>query len=92
MRSAATSERRISLASIRGGSVSSRSCSPRSAPLAGIIYVAFFRSFIPTAGQFRELDGISSIIIGGGSIFGGYGTMIGSLAGAAVITLIRSLL
>jgi ribose/xylose/arabinose/galactoside ABC-type transport system permease subunit len=31
-------------------------------------------------------------IIGGGSIFGGYGTMIGSLAGAAVITLIRSLL
>ena len=29
---------------------------------------------------------------GGSSIFGGYGTMIGSLAGAAVITLIRSLL
>jgi ribose transport system permease protein len=40
----------------------------------------------------RELDAISSVIIGGGSIFGGYGTMIGSLAGAAVITLIRSLL
>ena len=49
-------------------------------------------SFIPTAGQLRELDAISSIIIGGGSIFGGYGTMIGSLAGAGVITLIRSLL
>src|SRR6202000_456168 len=46
----------------------------------------------PPAGQLRELDSISSIIIGGGSIFGGYGTMIGSLAGAAVITLIRSLL
>jgi ribose transport system permease protein len=59
---------------------------------AGIIYDAFYRSFIPTAGQLRELDAISSIIIGGGSIFGGYGTMIGSLAGAAVITLIRSLL
>jgi len=59
---------------------------------AGIIYDAFYRSFIPTAGQLRELDSISSIIIGGGSIFGGYGTMIGSLAGAAVITLIRSLL
>jgi ribose transport system permease protein len=62
------------------------------ATLAGIIYVAFFRSFNPTAGQFRELDAIAAVIIGGGSIFGGYGTVIGSLAGAAVITLIRALL
>ncbi|MGA2042625.1 MAG: ABC transporter permease [Roseiarcus sp.] len=62
------------------------------AAFAGVIFDAFYRSFIPTAGQLRELDAISSIIIGGGSIFGGYGTMIGSLAGAAVITLIRSLL
>jgi len=62
------------------------------AACAGIIYDAFYRSFIPTAGQLRELDAISSVIIGGGSIFGGYGTMIGSLAGAGVITLIRSLL
>ena len=62
------------------------------ATLAGIIYVAFFRSFNPTAGSFRELDGIAAVIIGGGSIFGGYGTVIGSLAGAAVITLIRALL
>ena len=62
------------------------------ATLAGIIYVAFFRSFNPTAGQFRELDAIAAVIIGGGSIFGGYGTVIGSLAGAAVITLIQALL
>ena len=62
------------------------------AGFAGVIYDAFYRSYIPTAGQLRELDAISSIIIGGGSIFGGYGTMIGSMAGAAVITLIRSLL
>ena len=57
------------------------------AAFAGVIYDAFYRSFIPTAGQLRELDAISSIIIGGGSIFGGYGTMIGSLAGRGVITL-----
>ncbi len=62
------------------------------AAFAGVIYDAFYRSFIPTAGQLRELDAISSIIIGGGSIFGGYATMIGSLAGAGVITLIRQLL
>ena len=32
------------------------------------------------------------MIIGGGSIFGGYASIIGSLAGAAVIALIRALL
>jgi len=62
------------------------------AAMAGVIYVAYFRSFNPAAGQFRELDAIAAVIIGGGSIFGGYGTIIGALAGAAVITLIRSLL
>jgi ribose transport system permease protein len=62
------------------------------ATMAGIINVAYFRSFNPVAGQFRELDAIASVIIGGGSIFGGYGTMVGALAGAAVITLVRALL
>ena len=62
------------------------------ATMAGLINIAYFRSFNPVAGQFRELDGIAAVIIGGGSIFGGYGTIIGSLAGAAVITLVRALL
>lgn len=62
------------------------------ATMAGLINVAYFRSFNPIAGQFRELDGIAAVIIGGGSIFGGFGTVIGALAGAAVITLLRSLL
>jgi ribose transport system permease protein len=62
------------------------------ASAAGIIYVAYYRSFNPSAGQLRELDAIASVIIGGASIFGGYGTIIGALAGAAVITLMRSLL
>lgn len=62
------------------------------AAVAGIVYVAFLRSFNPSAGQLRELDAIAAVIIGGGSIFGGYGSVIGSLAGAAVIALIRALL
>lgn len=62
------------------------------ATMAGLINVAYFRSFNPVAGQFRELDGIAAVIIGGGSIFGGHGTVIGALAGAAVITLVRALL
>lgn len=62
------------------------------ASVAGIIYIAFFRAFNPSAGLLRELDAIAAVIIGGGSIFGGYGTIFGALAGAMVITLIRSLL
>ena len=62
------------------------------AALAGLIYIAFFRSFNPSAGQLRELDVIAATIIGGGSISGGYGSVLGALAGAAVITLIRSIL
>jgi ribose transport system permease protein len=62
------------------------------AAMAGVIYVAYYRSFNPAAGTSRELDAIAAVIIGGGSIFGGYGTIIGALAGAAVITLIRTLL
>ena len=58
------------------------------AAMAGVINIAYFRSFNPVAGQFRELDAIASVIIGGGSIFGGFGTVLGSLAGAAVITLV----
>jgi ribose transport system permease protein len=62
------------------------------AAFAGIIYIAFLRSFNPSAGQLRELDAIAAVIIGGGSIFGGHGTVLGSLAGAAVIALMRALL
>ncbi len=62
------------------------------ASLAGIINIAFFRSFTPQAGILRELDVIASVIIGGGSIFGGFASVAGALAGAAVITLVRSLL
>jgi len=32
------------------------------------------------------------VVIGGGSIFGGYGSVLGALAGALVITLMRALL
>ena len=59
------------------------------ASLAGLIYIAYYRSFNPPAGQLRELDVIAAVIIGGASIFGGYGSILGALAGAAVITLLR---
>ena len=61
---------------------SGASCFRPSAPrLAGSIYVAYLRVVQSVGRALRELDGIASVIIGGGSIFGGYGTIIGSLAG-----------
>jgi ribose transport system permease protein len=62
------------------------------ASLAGLVYVAFYRSYNPSAGMQRELDVIAAVVIGGGSIFGGYGSVLGALAGALVITLLRALL
>jgi ribose transport system permease protein len=62
------------------------------ASLAGLVYVAFYRSYNPSAGALRELDVIAAVVIGGGSIFGGYGSVLGALAGALVITLMRALL
>jgi ribose transport system permease protein len=62
------------------------------ASLAGLVNIAFYRSFNPQAGVLRELDVIASVIIGGGSIFGGFASVLGALAGAAVITLVRVLL
>ena len=71
-----------------------RACcsAPCCASLAGLIYVAYFRSFNPSAGTLRELDVIAAAVIGGASIFGGYGSVLGALAGAMVITLMRALL
>jgi ribose transport system permease protein len=62
------------------------------AAAAGIIYVAYFRSFNPAAGALQEVYAITAAVIGGASLFGGYGTIFGSLAGAAVIALARALL
>lgn len=44
----------------------------------------------PTAAKGMELDIIASVVIGGGSLAGGQGSVAGSLAGALLMTVIRS--
>lgn len=44
----------------------------------------------PTAAKGLELDVIASVVIGGGSLSGGQGSVSGSLAGALLMTVIRS--
>jgi len=60
--------------------------------VAGLLQFSKLSVGDPTVAVGLELDVIAAVIIGGGSIFGGYGSVLGSLAGAAVTTLLRGLM
>ncbi len=62
------------------------------AALGGIIFSARVTVGDPWAGRGLELDAIAAVVIGGTSLFGGVGTMWGSLLGALIITMINNLL
>jgi len=55
------------------------------AGLAGLMYVARFGYGSSTAGVGYELQVISAVVIGGTSLSGGDGTVVGSVLGAAII-------
>lgn len=44
----------------------------------------------PLAGQGMELDAIAAVVIGGASLFGGRGSMIGTLIGVLIMVMIRN--
>jgi ribose transport system permease protein len=43
----------------------------------------------PSLGQTLELDVIAAVIIGGTSLFGGYGSVVGSVIGAIFIGIVQ---
>jgi ribose/xylose/arabinose/galactoside ABC-type transport system permease subunit len=63
-----------------------------SAALGGIIFSARVTVGDPWAGRGVELDAIAAVVIGGTSLFGGVGTMWGTLLGALIISMINNLL
>lgn len=56
--------------------------------LAGIILTSRLQTGAPEAGLGEEFDVIAAVIIGGASLFGGRGTLGGTLLGAAFITVL----
>lgn len=60
------------------------------AGLAGVLQFARLNIGDPTTASGLELDVIAAVVIGGGSLSGGEGTILGSLVGALVMTVIRS--
>jgi fructose transport system permease protein len=65
--------------------------------VAGIIYgiaalLLIARTGVgdPNAGQTDNLDAITAVVLGGTSLFGGRGTIIGTLIGALIIGVVRN--
>lgn len=58
------------------------------AALAGIILTSRLGSAEPTAGTGYELDAITAVVLGGTSLFGGEGTLIGTIIGALILGVI----
>jgi ribose transport system permease protein len=59
------------------------------AGVAGMIYTARFSAGAAQAGEPLLLDSIAAVVIGGASLFGGSGTVIGTVIGALIIAVIQ---
>ena len=59
------------------------------AGLAGLLQFAKLSVGDPTVAVGTELDVIAAVIIGGGSLSGGRGTIAGTVIGAAIMTIIQ---
>jgi ribose transport system permease protein len=58
--------------------------------IAGILMTSRLSNGIPTAGSGYELDAIAAAVVGGASLSGGAGTIIGTVLGALLIAIIRN--
>ena len=62
------------------------------AALAGVLYVAQFRQGKPDAGVGLELDAIAAVVIGGTSLMGGKGTILGTMVGVLIFGFLGNIL
>ena len=59
------------------------------AGIDGILYTGRFAAGAPQAGEPLLLDSIAAVVIGGASLFGGSGTVMGTIIGALIIAVIQ---
>jgi fructose transport system permease protein len=60
------------------------------AAVAGWALIGRVGAISPTAGENMNLDSITAVVIGGTSLFGGRGSIIGTLVGALIVGVFRS--
>ncbi len=59
------------------------------AGIGGILYAGRFSAGAAQAGEPLLLDSIAAVVIGGASLFGGSGTIVGTLIGALIVAVIQ---
>lgn len=57
--------------------------------LAGVMYSAVYTSIIPSTGNGLELLGIAGVVIGGTSMSGGTGTLVGTIIGVFIMSVLK---
>ncbi len=60
------------------------------AACAGLVYNMRFTNGAANAGEAMLLDTVAAVVIGGASLFGGAGTVIGTLIGALIIAVLAN--
>ncbi len=58
--------------------------------VAGWVLIGRVGAISPTSGQDANLDSITAVVIGGTSLFGGRGSIVGTLIGALIVGVFRS--
>lgn len=58
--------------------------------VAGILMTARLGSGVPTAGQGYELDAIAAVVVGGASLTGAVGSILGTVLGTVIIATIKN--
>jgi ribose/xylose/arabinose/galactoside ABC-type transport system permease subunit len=60
--------------------------------LAGLVYASQLSIGTPIAGQGYELDAIAAVVVGGTSLFGGKGSVVGTFLGTLIIGVLANIL
>lgn len=58
--------------------------------IGGLLYFADVKNGNPSDGSGKELEIIAAVVLGGGSLSGGRGSIFGTMIGALIVTVIRS--
>lgn len=58
--------------------------------VGGLLYFSDVKNGNPSDGTGKELEIIAAVVLGGGSLSGGRGSILGTMVGALIITVIRS--
>ncbi len=81
---------RVTGCNVAGQKLAVYALSGAGAALAGVLFDGRINAGDPTAGVMYELSAISAVVIGGTSLAGGRGTVVGSLLGALIIGVLQN--